>query len=183
MTCIVGLVDKGIIYMGGDSAGTDERLNQLIRDDPKVFRNDQFIIGFTSSFRMGQLLRFKFTPPKRYQGENDYEYMVGRFVDEVRSCFKAGGYLTIKENQESGGTFLVGYHKQLYSIYSDFQVGINNCGYAACGCGDLLALGALAANTHLSPDERIKNALEIAEKFSAGVRRPFVFEKLEEVLC
>jgi len=179
MTCVIGLVHQEKIYIGADSAGVDSDLSLVARDDPKVFRNGDFVIGFTSSFRMGQILRFKFKPPQRYEGTIDYEYMVTEFVDEVRNCLKDGGFARVKENQESGGTFMVGYRKSLYTIFDDFQVGINRCGFAACGCGQMLALGAMAANAHLTdPEARILNALEIAEMFNAGVRRPFHIEKL-----
>jgi len=57
MTCIVGLIDKESkkIYMGGDSAGV-ANYSLSVRKDPKVFKRYGFIFGFTSSFRMGQLL-------------------------------------------------------------------------------------------------------------------------------
>jgi hypothetical protein len=38
MTCIVGLVDKGDVYIGGDSAGV-AGLSLSIRADEKVFGN------------------------------------------------------------------------------------------------------------------------------------------------
>ena len=59
MTCIVGLVDNGKIYMGGDSAGVSN-LDIRIRADQKVFKTGEFIMGFTSSFRMGDLLKYDF---------------------------------------------------------------------------------------------------------------------------
>lgn len=49
------------------------------------------MIGWLTSFRMIQLLRFTFKPPEI--GEKDiYEYMCTDFIDEVRECFKRGGY-------------------------------------------------------------------------------------------
>ncbi len=38
MTCIVGLVDNGKVYIGGDSAGC-AGYDVRIREDQKVFRN------------------------------------------------------------------------------------------------------------------------------------------------
>ena len=64
MTCIVGLIDGNRVWMGGDSAGVSG-LDITVRSDPKVFRNGDFLIGFTSSFRMGQLLAFRLRPPPR----------------------------------------------------------------------------------------------------------------------
>ena len=65
-----------------------------IRKDPKVFKVGNFLIGYTSSFRMGQILRFNFNPLK-YVPEihnDEYEYMCTDFIDEVRVCFREGGY-------------------------------------------------------------------------------------------
>ena len=65
MTCIVGLEHKGKVYIGGDSAGV-AGYSLSVRADQKVFINGNFIFGFTSSFRMGQILRFGFNPPRRH---------------------------------------------------------------------------------------------------------------------
>ncbi|GAA4716378.1 hypothetical protein [Phytohabitans rumicis] len=46
----------------------------------------------------------------------------------------------------------------------------------AVGCGSDLALGALfaTARTRMSPHRRVMVALQAAERFSAGVRGPFL---------
>ncbi len=171
MTCIVGLEDKGVVYIGGDSAGVSG-LSITIRADEKVFTNGPFIMGFTTSFRMGQLLRYKFDAPNQANGIDDMRYMVTTFIDAVRKCFFDNGFGSKEENQ--GGTFLVGYKGQLYSVQSDFQVAKHSAGYAAVGSGTDLALGAMFANVKLKPVERIKNALSAASAFNAGVTPPFV---------
>src|SRR5690242_15173484 len=85
MTCIVGLVAAdGRVHLGGDSAGI-AGYDLTVRKDPKVFRVGEFAVGFTSSFRMGQLLRFAFTPPP-IEGDLD-AYMVTTFVNALRDCF------------------------------------------------------------------------------------------------
>ena len=121
MTCIVGYIKDKNVYIGGDSAGVSG-LHITIRKDPKVFKNGNFIIGYTSSFRMGQLLRFKLNVPKQLLEISDYEYMCTHFIDAVRSCLKDGGYSVIKDSHEEIGTFLVGYKNKLYSIEGDLQV-------------------------------------------------------------
>lgn len=173
MTCIVGLVHEGKVYLGGDSAGIGG-YSLTIRDDEKVFRNGEFIMGFTSSFRMGQLLRFKFTPPYHKPGINNYEYMVSEFVEAVRTCLKDGGYARSENSEESGGTFLVGYRGELYLIADDYQVGRPMLGFDAVGCGEDIAKGSLYSTKHITdPTERIYEALRASEQFSAGVRGPF----------
>ena len=75
MTCIVGLVHEGVVYIGGDSAGV-ARLSLTVRADEKVFRNSDFLMGFTTSFRMGQLLRYSLKPPRRHPADDINQYMV-----------------------------------------------------------------------------------------------------------
>jgi ATP-dependent protease HslVU (ClpYQ) peptidase subunit len=176
MTCIVGLVDNGKVYIGGDSAGV-AGLSLQVRADEKVFQNGEFLMGFTSSFRMGQLLRFNLNVPKQYPDVEDYQYMVTTFVDAVRNCLRDGGYARNKSGEEFGGTFLVGYKGNLYGIEDDFQVAKYVDGYSAVGCGAEIALGSLHASrcicTDLSPHDRVLLALDASERFSAGVRAPF----------
>jgi len=177
MTCIVGLVEKGNVYIGGDSAGV-AGLSVSIRADEKVFHNGPFIMGFTSSFRMGQLLRYRFSPPKQTVNQTDMEYMVTDFIDAVRLCFANGGFGTIADKSDNeGGTFLVGYNGSLYHIGSDFQVGrpMDQCD--AVGCGNDIAKGSLFSTKGKTPEARLKLALEAAANYSGGVAPPFTLVK------
>jgi ATP-dependent protease HslVU (ClpYQ) peptidase subunit len=172
MTCIVGLSTKGKVFIGGDSAGVSG-WNLEVRKDSKVFRNGSFVFGFTSSFRMGQLLRYKFEAPE-INTDDIYKYMVTSFVDSIRDCFKGGGYASKEKEQESGGVFLVGLKDRLFEVDSDYQVGESLNGIASCGCGDQIAKGSLFSSRGKSPEARVRTALEAAESFSAGVRGPFI---------
>jgi ATP-dependent protease HslVU (ClpYQ) peptidase subunit len=176
MTCIVGLVDEGNVYIGGDSAGV-AGLALTIRKDEKVFGNGPFIMGGTTSFRMLQLLRYKFSPPAQTVHQDDMEYMVTSFIDSARKCFAENGFGD--KDATEGGNFLVGYKGKLYTIERDYQVGIVANVFDAVGCGSDLALGAMFASEGLTPEERINIALEAASTFSAGVAPPFVILKLE----
>ena len=177
MTCIVGLVSDGKVYIGGDSAGV-AGWQLTIRKDVKVFRNGDFLIGGTSSFRMLQLLHYAFTPPAYEPGTDLEKYMAVDFVNALRQCFKDGGYAEKKNEQEEGGIFLVGFQGRLFYIGSDYQVGEPLCGYEAVGCGAEVAIGSLYATPALSPRKRIEGALKAAEAHNAGVRSPFVIEEL-----
>lgn len=172
MTVIVGLVDGNTVVMGGDSAGVSGK-DITVRRDSKVFTVGEFVIGFTSSFRMGQLLRFSFVPPVHPEDVDVEQFMCTSFVNAVRDCLKTGGYAWKTSDEESGGEFLVGYRGRLFKICSDYQVGESLDGYDACGCGESYALGVLAATVMWSADRRVTAALEIAAKFSSGVRGPF----------
>ena len=178
MTCIVGLVSEGKVYIGGDSAGVGG-LSLSRRADKKVFRNGDFLMGFTSSFRMGQLLAYSLRPPKRHPDQDMLSFMVTDFIGAVRQCLKDGGFATKVHEEEIGGTFLVGYQGRLFTIDCDYQVGEQNCNYDAVGCGKDIALGSMFASEGVEPHGRVMKALAAAEQFSAGVCGPFTVETLE----
>lgn len=175
MTCIVGIANGTTVFLGGDSAsvgGLD--LSRTLH--PKVFRNGLYIMGYTTSFRMGQLLEFADLPkPTKTDKENLYRFMITKFVPAIREVFKEGGYLKVSESVEKGGTFLVGVKGQLFIIDSDFQVQQKVEHYYACGCGEPYALGAMHATEGKPPRERLQIALEAAEQYSGGVSAPFHF--------
>lgn len=177
MTCIVGLVDEGKVYIGGDSAGV-AGLVLTVHADQKVFRNGPMVFGFTSSFRMGQLLRYALSVPDHDPRLDTDKYMVTTFVDAVRSCLKTGGYARKENEEESAGQFLVGYKGRIFCLDTDYQVACPDDAYIALGCGGQIARGALYATHGRPAEERLRLALEAAERFSAGVRAPFVVEVL-----
>jgi ATP-dependent protease HslVU (ClpYQ) peptidase subunit len=177
MTAVVGLVQSGTVYIGADSAGV-AGMSLTVRADAKVFRKGRYLFGFTTSFRMGQLIRYALTLPEP-AGDLD-AFMSTAFIDALRECLKTGGWAAKENEREEGGTFLVGVKGQLFAIYDDYQVAKAADGFAAVGCGDQIALGALfaTAETELSPRRRVLRALTAAERFSAGVRGPFVCLKV-----
>jgi hypothetical protein len=184
MTCIVGIPDGTNVWLGGDSAGV-AGYSLVVRADQKVFRSGEFVMGFTDSFRMGQLLRFSLKPPACEEGSDLFAYMCGPFVDAVRDCLKAGGYARRRDETEEGGNFLVGYRGRLFEVCSDYQVGETASGFNAVGCGAAVALGALEAqrmlapetsqrpDSRLCPELSLLRALHAAEAWNTGVRGPF----------
>lgn len=178
MTCIVGITKNGVLCIGGDSAGVSHySISQRL--DKKVFRNGEFIIGFTTSYRMGQLLQYKFTPPPYDDRVDVMKYMVCDFIDGIRVCLKEGGFTTIDSGVETGGQFIVGFRSRLFKIDSDFQVGEVKSGMLTAGCGEQYALGAMHATKETNPDKIVTEALAVAEKLSAGVKAPFIIERME----
>lgn len=172
LTCIVGLETETGIIIGGDSAaanGWDIHASRL----KKVFKQGEFLIGYTSSFRMGQLLQYKLSVEQQKNEQSDLEYLATTFIDAVRECLKEGGFRTVENEQESGGQFLVGYKGKLYAVDSDFQVNSSVDGFMAVGCGASFALGSMWSNQNLSPKKRVKKALKAAGHFSNGVCGPY----------
>ena len=174
VTCIVGIETAEGVLLGADSAGVSG-WSLTTRADEKVFRNGPAVFGFTTSFRMGQILRYSLTVPEPIGKDLD-RYMATDFIDAVRASLKLGGFAKVENNQEQGGTFLVGVRKTLYCVSGDFQTGRAADHYDAVGCGAELALGNLYATSGIEiPRERLRMALSAAAHFSAGVIPPFRF--------
>jgi len=178
LTCIVGLIYEGITYIGGDSLGSNS-YTKTVRNDKKVFKlkdTPNAILGYTSSFRMGQLLMYATgLIDKRDEPNINHEYLVTKFVPNVINLFENGGYNRNHSGEKSGGVFLLGYKDKLYKIESDYQVGEGVLNFDSCGSGQEFALGSLHStmNTELTPQERIHKALQAASEFSVGVQAPF----------
>jgi len=181
MTCIIGMIQDGKIYLGGDSAATDNWDTRVTRLK-KVFRRGEFLIGYTSSFRMGQILQHHLDVRPQESTEDNEHYMVAGFVEAVRECLKQFAYTKIEHSKEEGGSFLVGYNGGLYNVMSDFQVNFYHDAYDAIGVGAQYALGAMRVlGEMVTPEARIYRALGAAAYFSNGVCAPFYVEVLEPV--
>ncbi len=178
MTCIVGIAQGGVVYMGADSIGHANGQRNIVAVR-KLIRVDEFLIGYTTSFRMGQILQYHLSVRPQANDESDERYMVVAFTEAVRSVLRDMAFTEIDKNQETGGRFLVGYRGNLYEIYPDFQVSMYVSGISACGAGEHYALGAMLAMPKLSPVVRIKRALEVAGKLSVYVAPPYHIEILK----
>lgn len=178
MTCIVGLVHEGVTYIGADSLGSN-MFSKVTRNDKKVFKlkdTESAVLGYTTSYRMGQLLMYASgLIDKRDEPNINHEYLVTKFIPNVIRLFDDNGYGRNHSGEKSGGSFLLGYKDKLYCIEEDYQVGESMHEYHAVGCGEYFALGSLHStkNMKLSPIDRILYALRASSEFSTGVQKPY----------
>lgn len=187
MTAIAGVVGAdGKVYIGGDSASA-AGWSIKATANPKVFLNRGVAFGFTSSWRMGQILQHAFKPPLHDPDLDVVAYLVGPFVNDLRQVLKDGGFATIANAVEAGGHFLIGYRGRLFHLQEDFSVLEVRDGYDAVGCGEDLCRGALFATqsefvnaeSPPTPETRITTALRAATRWSAGVTEPFTIVHTE----
>lgn len=180
MTCIAALAHKGKVYIGGDSAAVvSENYSLCVRSDPKVFGKGPFLFGCAGAPRVQQLIQFAFEPPSQRSDEDDRAFMVTRFMDALRACLREGGAVVKKDDLElNESEIIIGYRGRLYVVYADYQIGTPCDPFFAVGCGGQVALGSLWESVKLQPRRRVLSALEAAERFSSGVRGPFVVEVL-----
>jgi hypothetical protein len=179
MTCIAAYRDlNGDVYIGGDSIGATPYTHVTVVN-PKVFRRKNMVLGFTSSFRMGQILQFDLRIPTHHPKVGTLEYLVSEFIPVLIDKFESVKFAKVEDNQIEGGTFLIGYDKRIFEVEDNFQVLEIANNFNSCGCGTDFASGAFWAmrNQKIKPKDRVTKALECAAYF-ATVKPPFHIIKL-----
>jgi ATP-dependent protease HslVU (ClpYQ) peptidase subunit len=176
LTCIVGIVEKGKVWVGGDSLGSRGGTKVYITGG-KVTTRGEFVIGTCGPCRTVNLARHVFEPPPLVTDADVDAYMAKDFAEAWRACVKENGLIQTEEGAESQmGMLLVGVRGFLYEIDGYFSAVRPANGYTAIGSGDSIALGALYATKGMPPEKRLKLALEAAEKWDDGVAGPFHIE-------
>jgi hypothetical protein len=173
MTCIAALVHEGVVYVGADSCGSDGS-SHSVRKDPKLAEVGEYVIGFTTSFRMGQLIIYSTLPT--CTDTDLHRFMATSFVDHIRRTMKENGALTTLNGVEFLGTFIVGVRGRLFVVESDFGVSEPACGYTAVGCGGACAIGCLYATQGQAPHQRLIQALSAATAHTTGVLPPYLIK-------
>ena len=172
MTVIAGVVSGGKVWIGGDSAGVNDRGDLQLRKDSKVFRFGQLLIGCSGSWRINQRIKYlsptSLEPPET--SVNAHWYLCNCVLPWLREF--------TKDLPEEEFELLIGFCGHLFHTYGARQVSEEIAGYEACGCGAQVSRGSLftsslSARMDMNPKWRIENALQAAERFCSGVRGPF----------
>jgi len=173
MSCVVGLLQNGKVYMGADGVATNPRAEYRPVFCEKLFWNGDYLIGFTGSIRTGQLIKPDyFTPPKDIKEMPDamYEYFTKKGV----ICNDEDGAVIQQSN------FLIAWKGELYDILLDFQMNKTYGYYNAIGSGANTALGSFFTSKRVkSPSKRVLTALKAAAEFSFAVGEPYTIEVME----
>jgi ATP-dependent protease HslVU (ClpYQ) peptidase subunit len=177
MTCIVAWRNQKGVIMGADSCGGGGHRANAVKT-PKVSVVGEYLIGYTSSFRMGQILHFAMTTQKHNEKNDLFWHLVNVLVPEMRSAMRQHGWLKTENNVEEGGSFLLAHGTRVFEVQSDFSVLEYEEEFIATGCGEDWAMGAMYALRHdkrLTVKEKLTIALEAASRYSSYVRPPFRF--------
>ena len=176
MSCVVGLVRDGRVWMGADSAATSPNQAQFILKSPKVFVRGGRLFGPTGSIRLMQLLRFK-----NFEGlrSDDPEVVAELVAEQIRLLTQEDEGLLNNERQMEAKV-LLGCAGRLFIIQEDFGVMEPRQNYTALGEGGPFALGAMSVlvRSDKDPETTLREALGISAQHCATVRPPFVIECL-----
>ncbi len=174
MTCGIGIVDTESVWLAADSAASCLSSGEIYTlKTAKVFQRGPYGFAYTTSYRLGQILRYETELPE--PPDVDLErFMATEFVRVIRRSFEDAGFVG---GLGEHGSILVGVRGALFAIGAELQVGWPATPYAAVGCGRHIAYGALYAleGSGKPARERALVALRAAQKFSPAVREPFNF--------
>lgn len=168
MTCIVGLVDKDKVWMGGDSAASAGS-SILIHKNTKVFKVDNLLIGCSGSIRANQLVKYSLTLPK-FKTKDISKYLCTDFAMAIKSLIKDG--MSDLESSKFG-SFLIGYKNRLFEFDDDLQLLESINGISSIGSGSDIALGSLFSTIGADPEKRLLMALKASAYYNTTVAAPF----------
>jgi ATP-dependent protease HslVU (ClpYQ) peptidase subunit len=173
MSCVLGLLQNGKLYLGADGLATTEDGERRPVICIKIFKNKDYLIGYTGSVRHGQILGPKFFEPP----SSIYD-----LPDAIREIFESKGAMLVAETQQqmTSSNFLIGYQGRLFEILIDFQMNEVYGDFTAIGSGATYAMGSLFATKKWnSPENRIKNALDAAKEYDRSCGRPYTIQAME----
>jgi 20S proteasome alpha/beta subunit len=177
MTCVVAIEEPhGRVVLGADSATAG---GSTVRraSTPKVFVTHGIGYACAGSWRLINILRYDFVPPDHPPGMDPDEYMVVRWVNDMRARLSALGVMRAEHEEETtgGGVALIGYRGRAYHFDTDFQITRALDGHMAHGSGRDYALGSLdtTARLGIAAERRARLALTAAAELNWAVREPF----------
>lgn len=166
MTAIVALEHAGKVWIGGDSRSCDNEGLGWRDANAKVWRQSGMVFAECGEARPSSIIRHcaQFEPPPR-RGLD--KWMATAFASSIRKALSENG-----AEKEPGIGLLVAFGAALFSIDTALYASRIADGIFAMGSGGQVALGSLATS-YGQPRKRITRALEVAEQYCEGVRRPW----------
>jgi ATP-dependent protease HslVU (ClpYQ) peptidase subunit len=166
VTCIVGIVDDGVIYIGGDRGASDGSAIVSLAT-PKVYIRDEWIFGYAGSLGIGQIMQIINIPILE---EDDDPFIILRMdiVDAFKAMIDAQG---ITLNEDNDTDILIGCRGRLFE-FSPSDWSVAEIKQTAIGSGGNFALGSLHTSIDADPIDRIGIALGAAITYSPSCQGP-----------
>lgn len=172
MTCIAAIIDKdGKGHIASDSLGSNGHTKANYKNK-KVFKKGDMLIGYTSSYRMGQILEYSLELPPRKVKQNLDKYMYIDFINAVRQLLKIHGFSTVQNNTEEIGTFIVVTEGHIFKVQSDLAILESRDKFDACGSGEdyaIAVLHTLVAQNNTNCKAMLTQAIDTASQYVSSV--------------
>jgi ATP-dependent protease HslVU (ClpYQ) peptidase subunit len=165
VTCIAGLVDDNIIYIGGDRGISDDS-SIMSMLQPKVIIKGDWIYGYAGSLGNGQLFDFIDLPPVKNK-EDVYKILRMDIVENYKSILDTHG----SSKDDDSTDFIIGCMGRLFEFNTD-DWGVAEITEVSIGSGGNFALGSLYSTIGSDPLERIGLAIGSAITYSPTCQGP-----------
>jgi ATP-dependent protease HslVU (ClpYQ) peptidase subunit len=165
VTCIAGLVDNNIIYIGGDRGISDDS-SIMSMLQPKVIIKGDWIYGYAGSLGNGQLFDFIDLPDVKKK-DDVYKILRMDVVENYKSILDTHG----SSKDDDSTDFVIGCLGRLFEFNTD-DWGVAEITEVSIGSGGNFALGSLYSTIGNDPIERIGLAIGAAITYSPTCQGP-----------
>ena len=182
MTCIIGIKEKGKVWMGSDKLCSNGHTKHIFQQ-PKInyiYWNNkpEFLVGVTS---FNPHVMNLFFCNNYFTGEpltNDpLKNIVNYLIPEIRKLLKDNDcYMKHEEGHQSiGSYFLISHKEKLFTMDPQFFVNESVENFVATGSGEEVAFGCLEILNELSytPEQKIEKTMKIVSKHISSVSEEF----------
>lgn len=170
MTCIIAFSHNDKVYMGGERGHSDSSIITAAKN-PKIFKINDYLLGYSGITGQGQLVGYRFSFPPIPKGIDVNEYMVSEFAPSLRTFYQS--YEINIDKEEDCADFIVGVKGRVFELSSyDFQC--VEYDVTAIGTGREYALGAYYAigNYDIDPKDILRTCVEAAVHLSPSCKAP-----------
>jgi ATP-dependent protease HslVU (ClpYQ) peptidase subunit len=184
MTCIVGIVKDGKVWMGGDRLVSSGETK--FTGCPKVYilkwdSKPEFLIGDAGGHRASDIVQTMDIIGSDL--DDPYLNVVKVLIPSIRKALIENGAMgKFDDGTDQGNAMLVGHRGRLFRVCSAFSVAEPAEGYSAVGSASDIAFGAFSAMENMGmtwhPKNKLAVSLEAAERHSRAVSGPFDFLEL-----
>jgi len=140
MTCIISFERDNKIIIAGDKKASNSATGSNVKE-PKIFEKKKFMIGYTSSFRMGQILKHIWTPPSKKEDQTIDNYLYTDVINSLRQVFEVNNF----GESDTTGTFILVYKNRKFIYQSDNSLLEYEDNVISTGSGEEIAFGSVKA--------------------------------------
>lgn len=184
MTCVLALkyidvdTNKPVIVLAADKMVSNGSVKRVYTK-PKIFKNGDFYIGYTTSFYMGQLLQHTWIPPEKEPNQSDDEYLFRDVIKSLHRMFEDNDFGFKKpdaKGEPDRGTFILVYKDRIFEVFSNMSL-LEVDTFASVGCGSEIMQGAISMYLYdgstMVLDDMLALAFEIVAERSCGVSKEY----------
>lgn len=175
MTCIIGLVEDGRVYMVSDSAASGGNTSRRIAGS-KIAKHGDFLVGASGSTVTLDVISE--LPSFHVEEGDDIRKLVFLFSNMLREKLKELDLTIDYESATSLPSFshvIVGVAGRLFTIQHDFSIIEYNEPFASIGSCDEIVLGAISVTPRIEPIQRLTLIMDVCSRYAMGVSGPYHF--------